>query len=185
MKQACDSLSDEELMSRIGTGDANAFSILVRRHTTRFYASSFRIVLNKEDAEDIVQDAFTKLWNGKAVWQANRGAKFTTWFYRIVINQARDVLAKKSRHHTAMLDENMPSGEANAEDNAWFQEQGNAVNAALGSLPERQRTAVMLFYNEEFSQKEAAEVMGITPKAVESLIGRAKVTLRERIQAYA
>lgn len=185
MKQAFDSLSDEDLMLHIGEGNANAFSVLVRRHTTRFYASAFRVVLNKEDAEDVVQDAFAKLWNGKAIWQADRGAKFTTWFYRIVTNQAMDAIAKKSRQRTAVLDESVPSGESNAEDNAWAHEQGNAVNAALGELPERQRTAVMLFYNEELSQKEAADVMGITPKAVESLIGRAKEALRERMRIYA
>src|SRR5687768_12514784 len=103
MKQTLESLGDEDLMLRIGAGDATAFSTLVRHHTTRFYASAFRIVLNKEDAEDVVQDAFTKLWNGKATWQAERGAKFTTWFYRIVTNQAMDAIAKKSRQRTGLL----------------------------------------------------------------------------------
>jgi RNA polymerase sigma-70 factor (ECF subfamily) len=185
MIKAFDSLSDEQLMLEIGKGEANAFSALVRRHTTRFYAAAFRVVLNKDDAEDVVQDAFTKLWNGKATWQADRGAKFTTWFYRIVTNQAMDAIAKKNRQRSGMLDDNIASGDASAEDEMWAKEQGNAVNVALGELPERQRVAIMLFFNEDLSQKEAADVMGITPKAVESLIGRAKQALRERMQAYA
>lgn len=185
MNKAYESLNDEELMLMIGEGDANAFSTLVRRHTSRFYAAAFRVVLNKEDSEDVVQDAFTKLWNGKATWKTDRGAKFTTWFYRIVTNQAMDAVGKRNRQRGAMLDENLPSKAPNAEDMAQTKEEGNAVNDALVELPERQRTAVMLFYNEELSQKEAAEIMGITPKAVESLIGRAKEALRERMRVYA
>lgn len=185
MNKAFDSLSDEELMVLIDEADANAFSALVRRHTTRFYAAAYRVVLNREDAEDVVQDAFTKLWNGKASWKTDRGAKFTTWFYRIVTNQALDQLNKRSRRRGAVLDDNLASNEPDAEFVAQVSEQGNAVNTALAELPERQRTAVMLFYNEEMSQKEAADVMGITPKAVESLIGRAKEALKERMQVYA
>ncbi|MCH2546391.1 MAG: sigma-70 family RNA polymerase sigma factor [Alphaproteobacteria bacterium] len=185
MNKAFDSLNDEELMLLIGEGNANAFSTLVKRHTSRFYAAAFRVVLAKEDAEDVVQEAFTKLWNGKASWQEDRGARFTTWFYRIVTNQAMDHVGKRNRQRGTMLNENLPSSDPNAEDIANKREQGSAINAALAELPERQRTAVMLFYNEELSQKEAAEVMGVTPKAVESLIGRAKEALRERMRVYA
>lgn len=184
MKQALDSLPDEELMLRIGEGDASAFSALVHRHTSRFYAAAFRVVLHREDAEDVVQDAFAKLWNGKAAWKADKGAKFTTWFYRIVVNQAVDHLGRRKRHGGAVLEDVHASSDPNAEAMAWSREQGNAVNAALAALPERQRIAVMLFITEGLSQKEAAEAMGITPKAVESLVGRAKEALRERMQAY-
>ena len=185
MAQSYDTQADEILMTAISTGDAQAFSVLVRRHTTRFYAAAYRIVLSKEDAEDVVQDAFAKLWNGKASWQEGRGAKFTTWFYRVVTNQALDHTAKANRRRGNQLDENLASGDPDAEKLAWAQQQGNALEAALAELPERQRTAVTLFFHEELSQKEAAEVMGITPKAVESLIGRAKAILREKVQAYA
>jgi RNA polymerase sigma-70 factor, ECF subfamily len=180
-----DSRADEDLMLAIAAGDAQAFSALVRRHTTRFYAAAYRIVLNREDAEDVVQDAFTKLWNGKASWQADRGARFTTWFYRIVTNQAVDHINKKTRQRGSVLHDNLPSTDPDAEMQARDREQQTAVEAALAELPERQRTAVALFYHEELSQKEAAEIMGITPKAVESLIGRAREALKERMQVYA
>lgn len=184
MKKALDALPDEELMIRIGEGDASAFSALVRRHTSRFYAAAFRIVLRREDAEDVVQDAFSKLWNGKAAWKADKGAKFTTWFYRIVVNQAMDHLGRRKRHSGAVLEDVHASADPDAEAMAWARQQGNAVNTALAALPERQRVAVMLFFTEGLSQKEAAEIMGVTPKAVESLVGRAKEALREKVQAY-
>lgn len=185
MTKSVEAMKDEELMEHIRDGNSAAFATIVRRHTTRFYAVAFRVLMNKEDAEDVVQDAFCKLWNGKATWKSDKGAKFTTWFYRIVTNQAMDQLAKKSRQRGAVLEDNIPSGDPDAEDIVVSQEQGAAVNAALAELPERQRTAITLFFNEEMSQKEAADVMGITPKAVESLIGRAKQSLRERMQVYA
>lgn len=185
MAKAVESLKDEELMLRITEGDSAAFAAIVRRHTSRFYAVAYRVLMHKEDAEDVVQEAFCKLWNGKATWKADKGAKFTTWFYRIVTNQAVDQVAKKSRQRGAVLQDNLASGDPDAEAIATGQEQGAAVKAALAELPERQRTALVLFFNEELSQKETADVMGITPKAVESLIGRAKQTLRERMQVYA
>lgn len=180
-----DALADELLMKRIASGDAAAFSTLVNRHARRFFGAAYRVALNKEDAEDIVQEAFCKIWSGKAQWKDERGAKFTTWFYRIVCNQAIDHMAKKGRGYGGELDENTPSGDANAEEELLSSRRTQDIHAALAELPERQRTAITLFYNEELSQKEAAEVMGITVKAVESLLGRAKQALKERMLAYA
>lgn len=183
MTSAADSLSDEELVLRIRGGDSVAFSALVYRHSRRFYAAAYRIMLSKEDAEDVVQEAFLKLWNGKAVWQEGKGAKFTTWFYRVVVNQARDHLAKrKDGRHTELTEELIQSGDMSAHDSMEKQQESQVVIEALAELPERQRTALTLFYTEELSQKETAEIMGITPKAVESLIGRAKLAMRDRLQ---
>lgn len=178
-------ISDEELMKRTGAGDASAFSTLVQRYSRQFYAAAYRIVLNKADAEDVVQDAFCKLWNGKAKWQDAKGARFTTWFYRIVTNQALDHTAKRGRQNGGELDDTFASGDPSAEEDLLAARQTDAMAAALAGLPERQRTAIVLFYNEELSQKETAEAMGLTVKAVESLLVRARQTLKERMRIYA
>lgn len=180
-----DALSDEALMKRITTGDPAAFSTLVKRHTRRFYAAAFRLLMTREDAEDVVQDAFCKLWNGKAQWHDDRGAKFTTWFYRIVTNQAIDHRARKQRHTGGELDEGFASADPSAEQQLLAARQTQTIERALACLPERQRTALVLFYTEELSQKETAEAMGLTVKAVESLLGRAKLALKERMKTYA
>lgn len=172
-------------MKRIGANDPAAFSLLVERHSRRFYAAAYRILLTKEDAEDVVQEAFCKLWNGKAKWQEERNAKFTTWFYRIVCNQAMDHRAQRIRHTGGDLDENLASAELSAEEQLLAARQTDNIAKALAELPERQRTAIVLFYKEELSQKEAADAMGITAKAVESLLGRAKQALKERMRIYA
>lgn len=176
---------DIQLIEQVGKGDKNAFAHLVHRHTQRFYAAAFRVVLNKDDAEDVVQDAFLKLWDGRAKWKSGKGAKFTTWFYRIVYHQALDHIAKKRSGKMQQMPEYLQSDDPAADAVLWQGQRGDAVGEALAELPERQRTAMILFYAEDLSQKDVAEVMGITPKAVESLTGRAKQTLKERMKAYA
>ena len=177
--------TDEYLAEQAGKGDKAAFAALVGRHSRKFYAAAFRLVLRQEDAEDVVQDAFIKLWDGRAAWQEGKSAKFTTWFYRIVVNQSLDHIAKRKDGRKRELSDDMVSGEEAADNVLWAKQQDYAVAGALAELPERQRTAITLFYKEELSQKETADIMGLTPKAVESLIGRAKQTLKERIKAYA
>lgn len=181
-----DDVSDEMLMKRTSTGDPAAFSALVQRHSRRFYAAAYRIVLDKADAEDVVQDAFCKLWNGRAKWQEAKGAKFTTWFYRIVTNQALDHFAKRGRHAGGeLLDDVHASADPSAEEEMLAARQTDAMAVALAELPERQRAAIVLFYNEEMSQKETAEAMGLSVKAVESLLVRARQALKERMRIYA
>ena len=178
-------MDDIQLIERVGEGDQNAFADLVSRHTRRFYAAAFRIVMNKDDAEDVVQSAFLKLWDGRAKWKSGKGARFTTWFYRIVYNEALDHISRRRVNKQQQLPEYLQSDDPNADDMLWAAEQGDAVMDALTELPERQRTAMVLFYCEDLSQKEVADIMNITPKAVESLTGRAKTTLKERMGAYA
>src|SRR5690606_21721449 len=89
--------SDESLMRLIQEGSHQAFAILVRRHTERFYASAFRMCANHTIAEDMVQDAFMRVWQKPTLWRDDRGAKFTTWFYRILINMNIDRMRKSGR----------------------------------------------------------------------------------------
>ena len=172
--------SDESLMRRIQKGSHQAFSILVRRHADRFHAAAFRMCGRLSEAEDMVQDAFLKIWDKPDLWKDDRGAKFTTWFYRILVNQNID----RMRKHKNMAADNffldsMPdpalSPEASA---AQAQEQGR-IDAAISTLPERQRTALNLCYYEGLSNAEAAAVMGVRVKALESLLMRAKAGLKE------
>ena len=83
------SLPDESLLAFIVSGDAAAFEALVTRYHRRFYHMAYRWLLNQEDAEDIVQQSFVKLWSGKAKWKTNKKAKFTTWFYTILYHKSK------------------------------------------------------------------------------------------------
>src|ERR1051325_10332158 len=96
---------DGDLLALIQTGSDHAFGVLVRRHTERFYRLAYRYVQNREAAEDVVQDAFLKLWEDPGKWQPGRNSKFTTWFYRIVVNLCLDWQKKK---RPAELNDEMP-----------------------------------------------------------------------------
>lgn len=174
---------DHELLAGIRDGSHDAFGVLVRRHTERFYRLAYRYLQNKEAAEDIVQDAFLKLWEDPARWQPERNVKFTTWFYRIVVNLCLDWQKKKRPLELDEEAELADDREALEEAAIRAQEQ-KRLEKEIAALPERQRMALNLCFDEGLSNQEAADVMGLSLKALQSLIMRAKTTLKERMKAY-
>ncbi len=174
---------DQELLALIQEGRHQAFAELVQRHTERFYRLAYRYVQNRETAEDLVQDAFLRLWENPASWRPDRNSKFTTWFYRIVVNLCLDWQKKK---RPMPLDEDMPlADERESADEAMIRiQEQRLLEKEIAALPERQRTALNLCFDQGLSNQEAAETMGVNLKALQSLIMRAKTTLRERMKAY-
>jgi RNA polymerase sigma-70 factor, ECF subfamily len=175
---------DEELVALIQDGNQQAFSVLVQRHTERFYRLAYRYLQNKEAAEDIVQDAFVKLWEDPGRWQAERNNKFTTWFYRVVVNLCLDWQKKKKPlelgdQELSIVDDREPPDIA-----ILRTEKQNILEKEIAALPERQRTALNLCFDEGLSNQEAAEIMGLKLKALQSLVMRAKTTLKERLKNY-
>lgn len=183
--KANDEPRDEELMSRIQTGDHAAFSMLVRRHTGRFYACAYRMCQEPVTAEDIVQEAFMKLWARPEIWKSatakKSGAKFTTWFYRVVTNMALDVLRKKK---PVLADEllNYTADDRPAQDEEMVvSEEEAALEQAIAKLPERQKAALNLCFYEGVSNKDAAEILDVGLKALESLLMRAKASIKDEL----
>ena len=177
-------IDDERLMDLLQKGDHQAFSTLVRRHSTMFYASAYRVTGDQGEAEDAVQDAFLKLWKKPEVWNAGRGAKFTTWFYRVVINAATDRMRKKKPAQASdFLLENREDNRDLQDDALEKGQEEQALEDAIQALPERQKLALNLCFYEGMSNKEAAEILGVGLKALESLLMRAKVALRESLTA--
>lgn len=172
--------SDESLMRLIAKGNHQAFAILVRRHTDRFYAASFRMAGRQAEAEDMVQEAFLKIWQKPDLWKEGKGAKFTTWFYRVLINLNIDRMRKsKNMAPDNQILEFVADNRPSPETSAAASEEEERIEAAIQSLPERQRTALNLCFYEGLSNAEAADVMGVKTKALESLVMRAKAGLRE------
>jgi RNA polymerase sigma-70 factor, ECF subfamily len=174
---------DHELLALIQDGNGQAFAALVERHTDRFYRLAYRYLQNKEAAEDVVQDAFLKLWENPALWQAERNSKFTTWFYRIIVNRCLD--QRKRKRPEVLEDESAVIDDREAMDEMMMREQKQRIlEEQIAALPERQRTALNLCFDEGLTNQEAAEVMGINLKALQSLIMRAKTALKERMKAH-
>jgi RNA polymerase sigma-70 factor, ECF subfamily len=171
--------SDESLMHLIQQGSHQAFSTLVRRHTGRFFATAYRLSGNAAQAEDMVQEAFLKIWGRPDLWKDDKGAKFTTWFYRILVNMNIDAMRKNKRDAGDAPLEYMASSAASPEMEVAMNEEQAQLEGAIATLPERQATALNLCFYEGLSNAEAAEAMGVKVKALESLLMRAKAGMKD------
>ncbi len=169
--------TDESLMERITSGNQQAFAVLVRRHTPLFFSAAYRICGTTDEAEDIVQDAFLKLWDKPEAFHQDKNTKFTTWFYRVVTNLAIDKSRKKKPMAHPDTLETMADHTPLADSALETQERQTALEEAIQALPERQKLALNLCFYEGLSNKDAADIMGVGLKALESLLVRAKKTL--------
>ncbi|ALK08090.1 RNA polymerase sigma factor [Blastochloris viridis] len=177
---ASDLDSDDELLRRIGENDESAFALLVRRHIDRAYALALRILDNPADADDVVQDVLLKVWTHRGRWEGGR-AKFSTWLYRVVTNRCID-LRRQPRNDDLEAAPEVPDGTPGAESQLHRNEVLNALESAMGQLPDHQRVVLILSYHENLSNAEIAEVMQTTVSAVESLLKRGRQQLRKLLR---
>lgn len=172
---------DRALMARIVARDQQAFAELAERHARVALGLAQRIVRNVSDAEDVVQESFTRLWMFADRWNPC-AARFSSWFYRIVTNQAISRLRRRNPESIDAIEE--PSDDAPGPDAQLSgREIGAAIASAIGRLPERQRVAIGLCYDNGLSCAEAAEAMGVSIGTMESLLFRARRSLREWLAA--
>lgn len=175
-------LSDAILARRVAEGDRRAFAGLVERHGDRFYRVAWQMLSDKSEAEDVVQEAFLKLWDKSALWKPDSGAAFTTWFYRIVVNLCLDRLRKKGPDLSLVTpDEIQGDPEVSADVRMIREETAQALEMAIQALPDRQKAALTLCFYEGLSNKDAADVLGVGVKALESLLMRAKEAVRTNL----
>lgn len=182
-----DERTDDALMRLSGDGDKSAFSRLVARHADRAGRLAYRIGGNRSDAEEIVQEAFVRAWIKAPDWADRDGggtANFATWLHRVIVNLCID---RKRRPTSAPIE---AAGEIadhgpDAFALASRQETGARVAAAVAALPDRQRAALVMCHYEGLSNVEAASVLEISVGALESLLVRARRTLREALSDMA
>lgn len=163
-------------------GDRAAYQILVKRHLKSISHYAYRLLGNQKDTEDITQEVFLRLWTNAHKWQSNK-SKLTTWLHRITHNLCIDYLRKHGRMQTqGTFDDD--AADSLPQDNDAGEENNDAVKLlrdAISTLPENQRSALSLCHYQGFSNKEAAAIMNISVKALESAIARAKRSLREKL----
>jgi RNA polymerase sigma-70 factor (ECF subfamily) len=173
--------TDPELICRSAGGDRAAFEEIVTRHGTFALRLAARLIPDRSAAEDIVQEAMVRAWTQAARFDPQR-AHFTTWLYRIVTNLCID--HRRRRRPEPMPEDFEPTDPAaGAQDMLEVDERDLAVAQALADLPARQRAAMALVYDEGLSGAEAARVLGLSAKAVERLLARARASLRDRLQS--
>ncbi|MFZ4762098.1 MAG: RNA polymerase sigma factor [Alphaproteobacteria bacterium] len=180
MQENFRSFTDEELVVDISKGVHSAFAELVQRHGVRFFRVAQRIVQHSQDAEDVVQEAFLQLWKEPWRFDVHRGVKFTTWFYQIITNRALNLIKSKKNTVNEALEELQDESMA-IDVKIEEQAKQKMLGAAILSLPQHQQMALNLCFYEEFSNQEAASIMGMSVKALQSLIMRAKNKLRIKL----
>ncbi|MFZ0498970.1 MAG: sigma-70 family RNA polymerase sigma factor [Steroidobacteraceae bacterium] len=166
-----------ELLARSARGDRRAFDEIVTRYGPVALRVAARMAPDRQSAEDIAQEAMVRIWRCADEFDGRR-ARFTTWLYRIVVNLCIDL---RRRPQPAPLPEDFdpvdPS--AGAAERVEVDERRVALRRAIEELPSGQRAALMLVYDEGLSGAEAAQVLGVSAKAVERLLARARARLRE------
>lgn len=174
---------DTELVSLIAGGDPNAARALMARHLPRVLSVSRRMLGSQSDAEDVAQEVFMRAWTHAAKWKPGQ-AKFETWLYRVSINLCYDRLRRRP---AVALDEAMEIPDTAPDPAQDLQRKyvARQVDAALQSLPDRQREAIVLCHYEGLTNGIAAGIMGVSVEAVESLLARGKRGLRDRLQSIA
>ena len=177
-----DEPSDEELMRRVAGGDERAFHMLARRCVPPSIGLARRILANAADAEEVVQEAMLRVWTHAPRWRPE--ARFRTWLYRVVVNLC---LNRKRRAPFASLADAGDLADPHPDAAAQLEsdQRDRAVAEAIARLPERQRAAIVLTFHEGLSNAEAAAVLGASRSAVETLLVRAKRSLRRQLGSIA
>lgn len=170
----------DALIERAGRGDVDAFGKLVDRYSGRLYRIAFRLLCNAQDAEDAVQDCFTRLWQNAPLWE-RRGGGLLTWLQRVTVNLCLDRLRRFRVVSNAggwEVEDHSPGPERQLAIRGLAQ----IIEEALCALPHRHRAALVLCYLEGLSNLLAAEMLGLNVKAMESLLFRARRSLREQLE---
>ena len=174
-------ISDEALVEQVYKGSSDAFACLVERHGLRFRAIAMRTCKDQALAEEMVQEAFVKLWTRPSAFNAKK-ARFTTWFHRVVVNRCLDELRKK-KPDALPEDFDAVDGRPGADVDMESNSSKAVLMAALNRLSDRQKSALSLSYLDGYSNLEAAEIMELNLKAYESLLVRARAKMREELKA--
>ena len=176
VKEAVTNISDHVLMQRIAAKDVDAFSILVKRHTSYALTIACRIVSNREDAEEVVQDCFLKISRDPGKFEGN--SKFSTWFYRVVSNAALSKIRKKSLDQESIDNSHFNIGSDSDQSRILEKEdQKKILKAALLRLSEDERELISLYYLNEYTQDELAEAFKIDKGALKVKLFRIRKKL--------
>ena len=184
---------DRADMERLAAGHDAALNDLMERHATPVFHFLSRMVGNEDDANDLAQETFARVFRARASFRT--GEKFSTWLFTIAVNLARNHFRWRSRHPNVSLEaetgeteqtlgSTLPANDPAPNEQALAAERAEAVRAAVSKLPEDLREAIVLCEWEECSVAEAAAILETTPKAVESRLYRARQILRERLKQW-
>jgi RNA polymerase sigma-70 factor, ECF subfamily len=193
VNDATGNMDELALVEAAKKGDIGAFEELVRRYDRNVFRIAQHITQNREDAEDVVQDAFLKAYGNLAQFQGQ--SKFYTWLVRIAVNEALMKLRRRRPERTVSLDQDVETDEdtiprevadwsPNPEQQYNQAELRELLQKTIQGLPSGFRTVFVLRDVEGLSTEETAEALGLSIPAVKSRLLRARLQLRERLNKY-
>ena len=193
VNDATGNMDELALVEAAKKGDIGAFEELVKRYDRNVFRIAQHITQNREDAEDVVQDAFLKAYGNLAQFQGQ--SKFYTWLVRIAVNEALMKLRRRRPERTVSLDQDVETDEdtiprevadwsPNPEQQYNQAELRELLQKTIQGLPAGFRTVFVLRDVEGLSTEETAEALGLSIPAVKSRLLRARLQLRERLNKY-
>lgn len=171
---------DADLILAMAAGDSDALSEMMDLHLKSIKSLAWQMLGDDAAAEDVAQEVFLKGWLQARTWEPGR-AKFVTWMKRVATNTCLDRLRKKKEILSDTLPERV-DGAISADAAMIERDTSDTVKAAIETLPERQRAALTLCHFQDMSQTEAADILEISIHAYESLLARARRSLRALLE---
>ncbi len=180
--------TDEELVARSMGGDTESFNQLVVRWERPMYTLAYRVIGREEDARDVCQEAFLRAFRALGAFKGQ--AKFSSWLYRITLNLCRDWIRRERRGRLVqppegvdVIDLKSEHGPAESiEALVARHELGRAVEAAMATLPEEQRTAIILKEYHGLTFQEIADLLGCPLSTVKTRLYQGLTVLRRKLQ---
>jgi len=179
--------TDNEIIERIRAGDSRKYALLVNRHKDKAFTLAVRLVGDRREAEEVVQDGFMRAYRNLEQFRGD--AKFSTWLYRIVYNLCMTKVSRRrwqpeivdvhrgEMHDNVFVDEE----EIGFDERLENEELKQIVVDEVNLLPEKYRTPITLFYLQEMSYEEITEVMNLPLGTVKTNLFRGRNLLRERV----
>lgn len=173
-------LTDKELLARVKASDTRAFTVLVDRYKIRLFNVIYRMLQNREEAEDILQETFLRVFREKESYDPTFA--FSTWIYTIALNLCRNELKRKKRFKffgiDLIKDDRRYAVETEVKTNCL----SSTLEKAIAALPVKYRTVFLLREMNQLSYEEMSESLGIPLGTVKSRVNRARLILREKLK---
>lgn len=172
--------SDADLLAASACQNQQAFAVLVRRYHQLVYRVAWRLNAGHVDTDDVTQETFLKLWRNPS--QLREAAALKGWLIRVATNLVMDRYRQKPMQDLEEA-EHVPSTEISASNALDRAHVSSTIDAAIAGLPERQKLALTLVHFEQMTNITAAQTMEVSVDALESLLARARRSLKDKLQA--
>jgi len=184
-------LKDEDIIAYVLKGKAELFSVLIDRYQNKVYSTAYNYTHDQEEARDLTQEIFIKVYNSLGSY--NKKASFSTWLYRIAVNRCIDWTRKKRLKTVSAINDGeeetdiydtIEDDSLGPEEMYIRQENAENIRAAIEDLPEMYKTAIILYYFEDFSPQEIADIAGVPKRTIETRLYRAKNMLKLKLEEF-